>query len=414
MRTALGIGIVGALALAVMAARPTVPGSGASDWPQFRGPGGQGHVSGQGYPLTWSETENVTWKVPIAGTGWSSPVVQGEQIWLTTATDEAHSLRAICLDRTTGKTVHDVEVFHKDDPGPIHKKNSHASPTPIVEGDRVYVHFGAHGTACLSTDGKVVWRNELLKYDHKHGPGGSPVVYHDLLLLSCDGTDVQFVVALDKQTGKIRWKKERAGRMAYSTPLVAEIDGQDQLISTGGDRVIAYEPETGREIWSVKYDGYSLVPRPVVGQGMIFICTGYDTPWLYGVRLGANNGDVTESHVVWKLKKGAPLNPSPILVGELLYFVNDKGVLTCVEAASGEQVWQERLGGNYSASPCLADGRLYFLDEDGKTMVIKPGRTFEQLAQNQLEGRTLASPAMVDGVIFLRSDTHLYRIESRK
>ena len=217
----------------------------ADDWPQFRGPGGQGHVLGHCFPLTWSEKENIAWKVPIPGLGWSSPVVQGSQIWLTTADDEGHSLRAICLDRSNGKVVHNVEVFHKDDPGPIHSKNSHASPTPVINGDRVFVHFGAHGTACLTTAGKIDWRNNELKYEHKHGPAGSPVVFEDLLLLSCDGTDVQFVVALDKRTGKIRWKKDRAGGMSYSTPLLQSVDGQIQLISTGTDKAIAYDPARG-------------------------------------------------------------------------------------------------------------------------------------------------------------------------
>ena len=212
----------------------------------------------------------------------------------------------MCVDRTSGKIVHDVEVFHKDEPGPIHRKNSHASPTPVLDGDRVYVHFGAHGTACLDTDGHIIWRNNELKYDHRHGPAGSPVIYRDLLIVSCDGTDVQFVVALDKRTGKIRWKKTREGKMAYSTPLVVNVDGHDELISTGADQAIAYDPLTGKEIWSVRYDGYSEVPRPVVSHGLVFLCTGYDTPGLYAVRLGGQ-GDVTDTHVVWTMKKGAPL-----------------------------------------------------------------------------------------------------------
>jgi outer membrane protein assembly factor BamB len=368
---------------------------------------------GHGFPLTWSEKENIAWKVPIPGLGWSSPVVQGSQIWLTTADDEGHSLRAICLDRSSGKVVHNVEVFHKDDPGPIHSKNSHASPTPVIDGDRVFVHFGAHGTACLTTAGKIVWRNNELKYEHKHGPAGSPVVFEDLLLLSCDGTDVQFVVALDKRTGKIRWKKDRAGGMSYSTPLLQSVDGQIQLISTGTDKAIAYDPRTGREIWSITYDGYSLVPRPVVGHGLVFLCTGYNTPWLYAVKLGGK-GDVTESHIVWKQKKGAPHNPSPILVGDELFFVSDKGVASCVEAETGKEIWQERLGGGFSASPTLADGRIYFLNEEGLTTVVAPEREYKELASNQLDGRTLASPAFVDGVIFLRTDKNLYRIELPK
>jgi outer membrane protein assembly factor BamB len=384
------------------------------EWPQFRGPDGQGHVAQHGFVLEWSEEKNIAWKAPIPGSGWSSPVIQGNQIWLTSATDEGHSLRAICVDRESGKIVQDVELFHKDEPGRIHNKNSHASPTPVLEGDRVYVHFGAHGTACLSTDGKIVWRTEELQYNHRHGPGGSPVIYQDLLIVSCDGTDVQYVVALDKHSGKVRWKVKRPdeSRMAYSTPLLVNIDGQDQLISTGGDQVIAYEPATGKEIWRVRYDGYSLVPRPVVGLGMAFICTGYDTPSLIGVKLGGQ-GDLTDNDVVWTLKKGAPLNPSPVLVGDELYMVSDNGIATCIDARTGEKHWQERLGGNFSASLSYADGRIYCLDENGKTTVFAPGKEFKQLAENKVDGRTLATLAFAGKSIFLRTDTHLYRIEQK-
>jgi outer membrane protein assembly factor BamB len=418
--------------------------------PQFRGPGGEGHVAQTGLPLTWSETENIVWKTPLAGLGWSCAVIDGDQVWVTTAvelppkpaktdaakTDAAKTdadktaaeketakpaadakkppieLRAICLDRNTGKIVHDVLVFTVDDPGSIHKKNSHASPTPVLEGDRVYVHFGKHGTACLKNDGTIVWKTQELVYNHRHGPGGSPVIYKDVLMLSCDGTDVQYVVGLDKNTGKIRWKESREGRMAYSTPLLVEVDGQVQLVSTGGDAVIAYEPETGKEIWRCKYDGYSLVPRPVVAHGLAFICTGYDLPSLYAVRLGGK-GDVTETHVAWKLKKAVPHNPSPLVVGDELYIVSDKGILTALNAKTGEEVWQERIGGNYSASPIFADGRIYILDEEGKCLVIAPGKEFKELAVNQLEGRTLAGLSVAGKSIFLRTDTHLYRIEKK-
>ncbi|MBL9082402.1 MAG: PQQ-binding-like beta-propeller repeat protein, partial [Planctomycetales bacterium] len=306
----------------------------------------------------------------------------------------------------------DVLVFTVDDPGSIHKKNSHASPTPVLEGDRVYVHFGKHGTACLKNDGTIVWKTQELVYNHRHGPGGSPVIYKDVLMLSCDGTDVQYVVGLDKNTGKILWKESREGRMAYSTPLLVEVDGQVQLVSTGGDAVIAYEPETGKEIWRCKYDGYSLVPRPVVAHGLAFICTGYDLPSLYAVRLGGK-GDVTETHVAWKLKKAVPHNPSPLVVGDELYIVSDKGILTALDAKTGEEVWQERIGGNYSASPIFADGRIYILDEEGKCLVIAPGKEFKELAVNQVDGRTLAGLSVAGKSIFLRTDTHLYRIEKK-
>ena len=394
----------------------------AADWPQFRGPGGQGHSDATNLPLTWSETENVVWKVSVAGLGWSSPSIQGDQIWLTTAIDDGKSLHAIALDRATGKTIHDVVVFELADPGAVHSKNSHASPTPLIEDDRVYIHFGAHGTACLKTDGSVVWKTQELKHNHRHGPGGSPVIYQNLLILNCDGSDLQFVVALDKNTGQEVWKKKRehigedriSGKssvpMAYTTPLLTEINGKIQLLSSGADSIVSYDPLTGDELWWFRYDGYSNVPRPVVGKGHVFISSGYDRPEFFAVRVDGT-GDVTESHLAWNMKKAAPLNPSPLLLGDELYLVSDNGIATCLDAVSGEQHWQERIGGNFSASPTFADGRIYFLDEEGKTTVVASGKKFEVLASNQLEGRTLASPAMVDSSIFLRTDTHLYRIE---
>ncbi|HET6884224.1 MAG TPA: PQQ-binding-like beta-propeller repeat protein [Pirellulales bacterium] len=386
--------------------------SAADEWPQFRGPDGQGHATQRDLPIKWSESENIAWKTPVAGLGWSSPVIADGQIWLTTALDDGHSLRAVCIAESSGETLHDVEVFRADEPGSIHKKNSYASPTPILEQGRVYVHFGDLGTACLTTAGDVVWRNNELKYSHGHGPAGSPVLYHDLLIVSCDGVDVEYVAALDKHTGKMRWKSNRKGRMAYSTPLVINVGGQDQLISTGGDQAIAYEPDSGKEIWRVRYDGYSEVPRPVYGQGLVFLASGYDTPWLYAVRPDGQ-GDVTESHVIWKLQKGAPLNPSPLLVGEELYLVSDQGIASCLDAKSREQHWQKRLAGNYSASPLFADGKIYVTNEHGLTTVIEPGKEYRELAANRIEGDTLASLAVSGKAIFLRSGTHLYRIENR-
>ena len=396
----------------------------AADWPQFRGPGGQGHSDATNLPLTWSETENITWKVPVAGLGWSSPAIQGDQIWITSAVDDGKTLHAIALDRATGKSLHDVTVFELAEPGPVHSKNSHASPTPLIEGDRVYVHYGAHGTACLKTDGTVVWKTQDLKHDHRHGPGGSPVIFEDLLILNCDGSDIQFVVALDKNTGEIRWKKKRehigedrlTGKsnvpMSYTTPLLTEINGTIQLLSSGADSIVSYNPRNGEEYWWFRYDGYSNVPRPVVGKGLVFISSGYDRPEFYAVKVDGT-GDVTESHLGWNMKKAAPLNPSPLLVGDELYLVSDNGIATCLDAVSGTQHWQERIGGSFSASPTLADGKIYLLDEEGKTTVIAPGKKYEVLATNTLEGRTLATPAMVDQSVFLRTDTHLYRIEKK-
>ncbi|MBM3802855.1 MAG: pyrrolo-quinoline quinone [Acidimicrobiia bacterium] len=385
----------------------------AENWTEFRGPTGQGHSREFGLPVVWSETENVAWKVPIPGRGWSSPVLAGEQIWLTTALDNGRSLRALCLDRETGWLVHDVEVFQLPDPGPVHQKNSHASPTPVLDGDRIYLHFGAHGTACLTRSGKVVWKTQDLKYYHRHGPGGSPVVYGDLLILSCDGYDIQFVVALDKHTGKVRWKSPRRGYQAYTTPLTIQVQGKDQLVSPGAHRAVAYEPLTGKEIWSVRYgEGFSNVPRPVYGHGLVFICSGFDQAVLLAVRPDGQ-GDVTDSHVAWSLKRAVPLTPSPLLVGDELYLVSDIGIATCLDAKTGKAHWQQRLGGNHSASPTLADGRIYFLSEEGESVVIEPGKEFKKLATNHLDGQTLASMAVSGKAIYVRSASHLYRLQQQ-
>jgi outer membrane protein assembly factor BamB len=396
----------------------TASAAGAEDWPQFRGPTGQGHSAERGIPLEWSETQNVLWKTRVPGSGWSSPVIAGGRVWLTAAdqgTDPSSrvSLRVLAFDTDTGQEAVNVEVFRIRSPGFINVKNSRASPTPVVEGDRVYVHYGADGTAALTTAGDIVWKRELL-YESEHGNGGSPILYGDLLIFSCDGFDQAFIVALDKQTGKVRWRtsRRRPWSQAYSTPLVIRVGEQDQVVSVGAFRAAAYDPKSGDEIWRVGYpDGFSNVPRPVYGHGLAFVATGFNDPSLLAVRVDGK-GDVTKTHVVWTLRRGAPLTPSPLLVGDLLYLVSDIGIATCLEAKTGKTLWLQRLSGNYSASPILADGRVYFLSEEGVATVIAPGTTFQKLATNVLDGATLASMAVSDRSIFIRSGTHLYRIGS--
>ncbi len=392
--------------------------AGAEDWPQFRGLTGQGHSAETGVPFEWSETQNVLWKTRVPGSGWSSPVVAGGRVWVTAADQgpEATSrvlLRVLAFDAETGREVVNVEVFRIRDAGFINFKNSRASPTPIVDGDRVYVHYGADGTAALTTSGEIVWKKEFL-YESQHGNGGSPVLYGDLLIFSCDGFDQAFVVALDKQTGKVRWRtsRRRPWSQAYSTPLVIRVGDRDQVISVGAFRAAAYDPLSGEEIWRVSYeDGFSNVPRPVYGHGLAFIATGFNDPSLLAVRVDGK-GDVTRTHVAWTLSRGAPLTPSPLLVGDLLYIVSDIGIATALDAKTGMALWQQRLGGNYSASPVLVDGRIYFLSEEGVATVIAPGTAFQKLATNVLDGATLASMAVSDRSIFIRTGTHLYRIGS--
>jgi outer membrane protein assembly factor BamB len=388
----------------------------AAQWPQFRGPTGQGHSTETNLPLDWSETRNVRWKTPIPGRGWSSPAIGEGRIWVTTAVDAgATSLRALAFDLESGREVVNVEVFHVKRPAAVNPKNSRASPTPIVEGDRVYVHFGADGTAALTTTGEVVW-NTRLPYESQHGNGASPILYGDLLIVSCDGSDAAFVVAFDKRTGKVRWRtwRRQPWDQAYSTPLVIRVGDRDQLVSVGAYRTAAYDPLTGKEIWRVSYaDGFSNVPRPVFGHGLVYIATGFQEPSLLAVRADGS-GDVTKTHVAWTLRRGAPLTPSPLLVGDELYVVSDGGIVTCLDATTGVTYWVQRLGGTYSASPVFADGRIYFLSEEGMARVIAPGREFRVLATSRIDGDTLGSMAIANGSIFIRSDSYLYRIANTR
>jgi outer membrane protein assembly factor BamB len=388
-------------------------GAAAQEWPQFRGPDGQGHSTERGLPIEWAEGRNVAWKTPLPGLGWSSPVVANGRVWITTAVEQrGFSLRAIAFDVATGREVVNVEVFKiPTDRRDINPKNSWASPTPVIDGDRIYVHFGADGTAALSSTGAILWKARF-DYQSQHGAGGSPIVYGDLLIFNCDGSDAAFVLALDKHTGKTKWKTNRGfpSDQAYTTPLVIRVGERDQLISVGAYRTRAYDPLTGKEIWRVRYDdGFSNVPRPVFGHGLVFIATGFQEPSLLAVRPDGT-GDVTKTHIAWTLRRGAPLTPSPLIVGDELYLVNDGGIATCIDARSGTIVWQQRLGGTYSASPVFADGRIYFLAEQGVTTVVTPGKEFRRLATNPLDGGLLASMAISNGSLFLRTDSHLYKI----
>jgi outer membrane protein assembly factor BamB len=394
------------------------------DWPEFRGPTGQGHSAARRLPVEWSASNNIAWKQPIPGRGWSSPVVGGGRIVLTTAvTDETTgglSLRALALDPRSGKPLWNYEVFAVEGgpgAGRKHNKNTYASPTPILDGRRIFVHFGHLGTACLDTAGKVIWRNTDLKYSPVHGNGGSPALAGDALVFSCDGQADPFVVALDKRTGQVLWRQPRntsaKKNFSFSTPLLITANGRRQLISPGSDAVMAYDPASGRELWRATYEGYSVVPRPVFGHGLIFFSTGFDRPSVIAVR-PAGEGDVTATHIAWRLPRGAPNTPSLLLVGEELYAVSDGGIATCLDARTGEIHWQERLGGNYSASPLHAAGRIYFLSEEGVATVLKAGKTFEKLAANALGERMLASLAVDGDTLLIRGEEHLFAVRAAR
>lgn len=412
-----------AACLAVTTGTGTWRVAGAGDWPEFRGPTGQG-LAGEdsaSIPLTWSDTDNVRWKTPIDGLAWSSPVVVDGRVFLSTAVpgDRAPSqaLMAVCLDADSGVTLWRTELFRQTGEVEIHGKNSHASPTPIVEEGRIYVHFGPHGTACLSVGGDVLWKMQDLPYGPRHGTGASPAIAGDVLVIPCDGWDVQYVAGVEKATGKIRWKVERnadaSKGFSFATPLVIGVQGRQQAVCPGSGAVVAYDPATGDELWRVRYgDGYSVIPRPLYAHGLVYVCTGYGQPSLLAID-PTGSGDVTETHVRWETQRGVPHSASPLIVGEELYMVSDQGVASCLDARTGRRHWQERLGGNFSASPVGTAGRIYFQDENGTATVVQTGTEFVELGRSRWGdgGRTYASYAVSNGALFLRSETHVYRVE---
>ncbi len=400
------------------------PAGAGENWPQFRGPRGDGQSDATGLPVKWSATQNVVWKTPIHDLGWSSPVVWGNQIWMTTATANGREMFAVCVDLPSGKVVRDVKIFDAEAPEHIATNNSYASPTPVIEAGRLYAHFGTYGIACVDTaTGAILWSRRDLKCDHHEGPGSSPMVWGDLLIVDVDGRDVQYVIAMDKSTGKTVWKTTRSidyskymnnTRKAFCTPIVIDAGGRNELVSPGAKAVIGYDPATGTELWKVRYNGWSMTPRPVYGQGLVFVVNDYEKPELWAIRPGGN-GDVTDSHVVWKMTKGVSSRPSLLLIGGLIYMVSSDGIACCVDAKTGQLVWKQRLAGNYSASPLYADGHIYFFNHDAVATVIEPGREYKQLAANELGEREelMASPAVVGKALLVRTRGQLYRLEKK-
>ncbi len=415
----------------------------SDEWPQFRGPGGQGYADAKDLPVTWSETENIKWKTPLPGEAWSSPVVSGNDIWMTNSTDEGESLRAICVRLDTGKIAFDVEIFHVDTPEFKHKLNSYASPTPILEYGRLYCFFGTHGMACIAThDGTKVWENTDIKHDPQNGAGSTPISYKDKLLICIDGMDVQYQLALNKSDGKVAWKTPRSmpfkpntkedAKKAYGTPLIYQFEGRDQMIAVAAEGFYAYDPNTGKELWRLKHPGFSNAPIPVYGDGMLFMSTGFMTPQTWAVKPIADGGgkpDLAPENVLWKIAgtalKVSDVNkpdarpvtvvsqtrPSPIFIDKRLYLISDNGALSCIDAPTGNVVWTQKLGAEFSTSPTYADGRVYLFNQVGKAIVFEPGEAFKKLAENTLEDGCMASPAIVGKALIVRTKSALYRIE---
>lgn len=394
----------------------------ASEWPQFRGPSGDGRTGATDLPVTWSEKENVRWKTPLPGEGWSSPIIGDGRVWMTSSQNDGKSLRALCVDQQSGRLLQDVEVFKIESPEPIGSKvNTHASPTPVLDGGRVYVSYGTHGNACLdATTGKVLWRNQQLRLFHdNNGAGSSPVVYSNLFIVHCDGVDVRFIAALKTATGEIAWGTKRskvitsggAANKSFSTPLIAAIEGKPCVLSVAAHRVSAYEPATGKEFWGVDLPGNTIVPRPVVRDEVAFVCTGFPKPELWAIKLAGQGVVSEETAVLWKYKKQVPQVVSPVIADDRIYTVSDSGILTCLQTATGQELFAERLGGSFSASPIVGDGKIYLPSTEGTTLVLAATGDFKVLATNSLPEGCRASPAVAGKAIYLRTLGHLYRIE---
>ena len=395
-------------------------------WWQFRGPSGEGRVISQDLVQVWSESQNIAWKTPIHDRGWSSPVISGEHIWLTTATRDGHRLYAVCIEKNSGKIVFDQHLFDVESPQKITDENTYATPTPVAYQGHVIVHFGTYGTACLKSDtGEILWKRRDLNCDHEvnAGPASSPTIIDNKLVVHVDGRDVQYIIALNPLTGETIWKTERSRdfggipvnqRKAFCMPFPFQTDeGLQQILSPGGRAIYSYDLH-GNELWRVEHRGFSVAPRPVYGQGMAFSLIDRDNPELWAIRVNGK-GNVTETHVAWKEFRSMPQRCSPIFLKGLLYLVNREGIASCLEAETGELVWRERLPGRYSASPIYLNDRIYFFNEDSEAHLIRPGRKFEKLGTNSLyPDRLLASPAVDGDSLIIRTEKYLYRVQEGK
>jgi len=389
-------------------------GEAARYWPRWRGPSGQGLVEGAGYPDEWSGTKNVIWRVAVPGSGNSSPIVFGDRIFLTTARDSGRKLSLLSYRRADGEllweTALDAEPVEH-----VHQKNGHASATPVTDGQRVFASFGSQGLAAFDYDGKILWHHDLGALSNYHGSAGSPILYRGSVILYQDQESGSFVAAFDQKTGNRRWSTGRTATVGWGTPVVIRAAGRDELIVSSQHAVNAYDPGTGTLLWTVQGNKFEVIPTPVVGHDLVFCSSGRSGPTL-AIRPGGA-GDVTSTHVVWSSPKGSPFVPSPIVVGDHLYLVNDiLSVVTAYEAKTGKLAFQGRLGTekkeSFSASPVAVDGKVFFTNDDGETFVLEAGPEFKLLRVNRLGARTLASPALVDGRWYFRTENELLAIGS--
>ena len=395
----------------------------AEDWPGFRGPTRQGISHERDVPAEWSATSNIAWKTPVPGAGWSSPIVFGDRVFLTTATEKGVSFRLLCFDRPTGEVLWNRQVLRQE-PGNKQGRNSYATSTPVTDGQTVFVVAFDGSIVAVSADGTLVWRNRDYEYYSQHGLAVSPILFEDLLIVAFDGSssgqnpkvgwqipwDKAVIVALDKKTGKVRWEGKRGlSRIAHVTPQIFRENGIDRLVSSAGDVVQGFDLKTGRRIWTASSSGEGVVPSLVVGEGLVFATSGFGDSAIRAVRTGGE-GDVTATHIAWETTEDVPKVPSMLYAKPWLFLITESSVAKCLKAAGGEVLWRQRLGGRYSASPVWADGRLYFLSDKGETVVIEAGPEFKVLARNKLEEKCCASPAVSQGKIFIRSERNLYCI----
>ncbi len=415
--------LIGSMLASAVVAKAT------DNWPQFRGPNSDGRSDAKGLPTSWSETEHIKWSTEIHGKAWSCPVVFGNQVWVTSATKDGKKLSALEVNRDSGKIEKDILLFEVEAPQFCHDFNSYASPTPVIEEGRMYVTFGSPGTACIDTKtGEKLWERRDFVCNHFRGAGSSPFVYGNLLIMNFDGSDFDFVVALDKNTGKTVWKTNRSidfmdikdGKVeadgdfhkGFSTPFVRNFEGRDTLISLGSKALYSYEPLTGKEIWRIEERKcHSGSAQPAVADGVIYSCMGFANGILLAIKPGARTGLLDDSNIGWRVTRGVSLKPSVIVDNGLVYMIGDGGIASCLDAKTGEEIWNQRLPGNYSASPLLADGRLYAFSEQGKTTVLAAGREFKKLAESTLPDGFMSTPAIAGKALYLRSRTHLYRVE---